>query len=60
MPELQSAYRANHSTESAVLRDFSDILRALDRGEFAALTLLDLSVAFDTVDRPTLIKRLAD
>jgi len=55
---LQSAYRANHSTETAVLRVFSDILGALDPGEFAALTLLDLSAAFDTVDHPTLIKRL--
>jgi len=58
LPELQSAYRANHFTESAVLRVFSDILGTLDRGEFAALALLDLSAAFDTVDHPTLIKRL--
>ena len=58
LPELQSAYRANHFTESAVLRVFSDILRALDRGEFAALALLDLSEALDNVDHPTLIKRL--
>jgi len=58
LPELQSAYRANHSTQTTVLQVFSDILGALDRGEFAALTLLDLSAAFDTVDHPTLIKRL--
>ena len=31
----------------------SDILGALDRGDFAVLTLLDLSVAFDTVDHET-------
>jgi len=58
LPELQSAYRANHSTETAVLRVLSDILGALDRGDLAALTLLDLSAAFDTVDHTTLIRRL--
>ena len=54
MPDLQSAYRAHHSTETAVLRVLSDILGALDRGDFAVLTLLDLSAAFDTVDHETL------
>ena len=58
LPELQSAYRANHSTETAVLRVLSDILGALDRGDLAALTLLDLSAAFDTVDHMTLIRRI--
>jgi len=58
MPSLQSAYRANHSTETAVLRVLADILLALDRGDFAALVLLDLSAAFDTVDHATLLRRL--
>ena len=58
MPDLQSAYRAHHSTETAVLRVLSDILGALDRGDFAVLTLLDLSAAFDTVDHETLLRRL--
>jgi len=35
MPDLQSTYRVNHSTETAVLRVLSDILDALDRGHFA-------------------------
>jgi len=48
LPELQSAYRAYHSTETAVLRVLSDIFEVLDRGDWAALTLLDLSAAFDT------------
>jgi len=55
---MQSAYRRNHSTETAVLRVLSDILLALDRGDFTALALLDLSAAFDTADHDTLIRRL--
>jgi len=58
MPDLQSAYRVNHSIETAVLRVLSDILDALDRGHFAVLTLLDISAAFDTVDHATLLCRL--
>ena len=58
LPELQSAYRAYHSTETAVLRVVSDILEALDRGDLATLTLLDLSAAFDSVDHIVLLRRL--
>jgi len=51
VPPLQSGFRPGHSTESAsVLRVLSDILLAVDRGDFAAVVLLDLSAAFDTVD----------
>jgi hypothetical protein len=58
LPKLQSAYRAHHSTESAVLKVLADILGAVDRGDLAMLTLLDLSAAFDTVDHKTLLHRL--
>jgi len=58
LPDLQSAYRAMHSTETAVLKVLADILLALDSGDLAMLTLLDLSVAFDSVDHDTLLKRL--
>jgi hypothetical protein len=58
LPDLQSAYRANHSTETAVLKVLADILQALDSGDVAALVLLDLSAAFDTVDHDTLLQRL--
>jgi len=50
LPRLQSAYRANHSTETAILKVLSDILLAVDAGDLLALVLLDLSAAFDTVD----------
>jgi len=58
LPDLQSAYRAHHSTETAILKIQSDILQAIDAGDLAALMLLDMSAAFDTVDHSTLLRRL--
>lgn len=46
----QSAYRLNHSTETALLCICEDLLAATDRGDGATLLLLDLSAAFDTLD----------
>jgi len=55
LPDLRSVYRAMHSTETSVLKVFSDILLALDSGNLAMLTMLDLSAAFDSVDHDTLL-----
>jgi len=55
LPELQSAYRVHHSTETAVLKVLADILSALDIGDVGVLMLLDLSAAFDTVDHANLL-----
>jgi len=49
LPRLQSAYRSNHSTETAVLKVLSDILLAIDAGDLSALVLLDLSAVGKTV-----------
>ena len=54
----QSAYRSNHSIETALLKVENDILSAMDKGRLVALVLLDLSASFDTVDHCSLIKRL--
>ena len=45
LPPLQSGFRSRHLTETAALRELSDILAAVDRGDVAALALLDLSAA---------------
>ena len=57
---LQSAYRKHHSTESALLKVHNDIIISMDKGKDTALTLLDLSAAFDTIDHATLTDRLCD
>ena len=58
LPDLQSAYRAMHSTETGVLKVLADLLLALDSGDLAMLTVLDLSSASDSVDHDTLLQRL--
>jgi len=58
MPELQSAYRQHHSTETALLGVASDFLLVADTGSVTLLGLLDLSAAFDTVDTGILVQRL--
>ena len=58
--EFQSAYRAKHSTETALMKVRNDITMAIDTGQSAMLVLLDLSAAFDTVEVDTLIHTLQD
>jgi len=58
LPANQSGFRPGHSTETPVLQVLSDILVAVDRGDVAALILLDLSAAFDTVDYEILLQHL--
>ena len=58
MEKFQSAYRAYHSTETALLRVFNDLLLSVDTHGGAILVLLDLSAAFDTIDHATLLEAL--
>ena len=57
-PLLQSAYRLGHSTETALLKVHNDLLMNMDAQRVTLLVLLDLSVAFDTVDHEVLLNRL--
>ena len=55
---FQSAYKARHGTETALLKVVNDILCAIDDGNVTLLTMLDLSAAFDTIDHAILVERL--
>ena len=57
-PVQQSAYRQGHSTETALLKVQNDILLDVDMKRITLLLFLDLSAAFDTVDRKILISRM--
>ena len=54
----QSAYRKNHSTETALLSVVDGLLRNANDRLVSMLALLDLSAAFDTLDHPILLQRL--
>ncbi|PIK43405.1 putative RNA-directed DNA polymerase from mobile element jockey-like [Apostichopus japonicus] len=56
--KFQSAYRRNHSTETALLRVRNDILVSMDNHKECILVLLDLTAAFDTIDHDILLQRL--
>ena len=58
LSKFQSAYRCFHSTETALIRVFNDILVALDNHQVVVLVLLHLSAAFDTIDHSALLSRL--
>ena len=58
MPQLHSAYRRNHSTETALLEMLSDVHTVNDSQQVTLLALLALSAAFDCVDHDILLCRL--
>ena len=55
---LQSAYRSNHSCETALLKVKTDILTAIENQEVVCLIMLDLSAAFYTISHELLLNRL--
>ena len=57
-PSLQSAYRNNHCTETALLKVTNNTLMEMNSQHAVLLVLLDLSAAFDTVDHSVLLHRL--
>ena len=55
----QCAYRPRHSTEDAVLDAVERLVTNTDNGLVSAVTTLDLSKAFDSVDHDLLITKLS-
>ena len=56
--DLQSAYKRFHSTETTLLKIHNDIVDNMDNGKVTALTLPNLSAAFDSIDHLILLQRL--
>lgn len=52
---LLPTYRRYHSTETTIIAVHNEIVRSIDDCKVAALVLLDLSAAFDTVDHAALL-----
>ena len=58
IPDYQSAYCANYSCETALVKLVNDILWCFERQEGLQTVACDLSAAFDTVDHCLLIEVL--
>ena len=52
------AYRAGHSTTTALLQLYDTWLGALEGGDMAGVCMLDMSAAFDIVDTEILLEKL--
>ena len=59
LPECQSAYRKHHSCETSLVKLVNDILWNMEKQLVTPIVILDLSIAFDTVDHDLLLGELA-
>ena len=58
LPDYQLAYRKNYSTETAIIKLCDDLLWAMEQQLVSFFIAIDLSAAFDTVDRNVLLSVL--
>ena len=58
LPDFQSAYQANYSTETGLARMTNGILWAMDEEHVTVMVILDLVAAFNMVDHNILLKIL--
>ena len=58
LPDVQSAYRKDFFRRKAVSKVYSDIVDANSNENVVLLSLLDLTVVFDTVDHDIHLQRL--
>jgi len=57
--KFQSAYRAGHSTETALLKVVDDVVTSTCDRLTTVLLSLDISAAFDTIDHNILLDRIS-
>ena len=55
---FQSVYKQHHSTETALVRVQRDVSSAFDQNHTVMLVMINLSVAFDTVDHSQFLTQL--
>jgi hypothetical protein len=58
LPKLQSGFRKNYSTCTALTNLFSDMIDNRDKGRYSSLVMLDYSKAFDSMDHDMLIAKM--
>ena len=51
-------FRAHHSTSTAMIQMYDTWVQAVDKGELSGVCMLDMSAAFDVVDRGILLAKL--
>lgn len=56
--ELQSGFRAAHSTDTCLIHLFDYVRQNLDQGNYVGMLLLDLQKAFNTVNHDILTSKL--
>jgi len=58
LPTLQSGFRKNYSTCTALTNMFSDLFDAKDKGRYSIVVVLDYSQAFDSVKKVMLTAKM--
>lgn len=58
LPEKQSGFRKSHSTCTALVNLFSDLIDAKDEGKYSSLVMLDYSQAFDSMNHNLLVAKM--
>lgn len=58
IPSVQSGFRKQHGTGTALLKVMGDIANNIDKGNLSILILLDQSKAFDVVNHKLIIAKL--